>query len=89
MPRQKSSCRRSSTPKVRGGSGAELIVRVAAGEARWVWRGVVRGKRIEVGMASTRLQSLKEAREAAFEHTRTARLGGVPGARGPLRHAEQ
>ena len=56
-----------------------LMVRVtAAGKARWVWRGMVRGKRIEVGMASTRFRSLREAREVAFEHTRTARLGGDP-----------
>ena len=56
-----------------------LMVRVtAAGKARWVWRGVVKGKRIEVGMGSTRFRSLKEAREVAFEHTRTARLGGDP-----------
>jgi len=56
-----------------------LMVRVtAAGKARWVWRGMVRGKRIEVGMASTRFRSLKQAREVAFEHTRTARLGGDP-----------
>ena len=56
-----------------------LMVRVtAAGKARWVWRGMVRGKRIEVGMASTRFRSLKEAREVAFEHTRTARTGGDP-----------
>ena len=55
------------------------MVRVtAAGKARWVWRGVVKGKRIEVGMGSTRFRSLKEAREVAFEHTRTARLGGDP-----------
>ena len=56
-----------------------LMVRVtSAGKARWVWRGVVKGKRIEVGMGSTRFRSLKEAREVAFEHTRTARLGGDP-----------
>ena len=56
-----------------------LMVRVtAAGKARWVWRGVVKGKRIEVGMGSTRFRSLKQAREVAFEHTRTARLGGDP-----------
>lgn len=29
-------------------------------------------------MGSTRFRSLKEAREVAFEHTRTARLGGDP-----------
>ena len=56
-----------------------LMVRVtSAGKARWVWRGVVKGKRIEVGMGSTRFRSLKEAREVAFEHMRTARLGGDP-----------
>ena len=56
-----------------------LMVRVtAAGKARWVWRGVVKGKRIELGMASTRFRSLREAREVAFENTRTARLGGDP-----------
>ncbi|MCY3927165.1 MAG: tyrosine-type recombinase/integrase [Acidobacteria bacterium] len=56
-----------------------LMVRVTvAGKARWVWRGVVKGRRIEVGMGSTRFRSLKEAREVAFEHTRTARLGGDP-----------
>ena len=56
-----------------------LMVRVtAAGKGRWVWRGVVKGKRIEVGMGSTRFRSLKQAREVAFEHTRTARLGGDP-----------
>ena len=37
--------------KRRRGSGAELTVRVPAGKARRVWRGVVGGKRIEVGTA--------------------------------------
>lgn len=56
-----------------------LMLRVtAAGKSRWVWRGVVKGKRIEVGMGSTRFRSLKEAREVAFENTKTARLGGDP-----------
>ena len=53
-----------------------LMVRVtAAGKARWVWRGVVMGKRIEVGMGSTRFRSLKEAREVAFEHTENGETG--------------
>ena len=56
-----------------------LMVKVTAtGKARWVWRGVVKGKRIELGMGSTRFRSLREAREVAFEHTKTARLGGDP-----------
>ncbi len=56
-----------------------LMLRVtAAGKCRWVWRGVVNGKRIEVGMGSTRFRSLKEARAVAFENTKTARLGGDP-----------
>ena len=65
-------------------SERERVIRItAAGKARWVWRGVVKGKRIEVGMGSTRFRSLKQAHEVAFEHTRTARLGRDPRAPAP------
>ena len=51
---------------------------VAPRKAQWDWRGVVTGKRIEVGAGSMRFRPLRAAREVAFEHTRMARLRGDP-----------
>ena len=56
-----------------------LILRVTvSGSKRWCWRGTVRGRRVELGLGSARFLTLREAREAAFDHTRTARRGGDP-----------
>ena len=63
-----------------------LILRVtASGAKRWCWRGTVRGRRVELGLGSARFLTLREAREAAFDHTRTARRGDDP--RQARRHA--
>lgn len=56
-----------------------LMLRVTAtGSKRWCWRGTVRGRRVELGLGSARYLSLREAREAAFDHTKVAKRGGDP-----------
>jgi hypothetical protein len=49
-----------------------------AGNRTWVMRVVVRGKRRNIGLGSTRLVSLKQAREEAARLRGIARKGGDP-----------
>ena len=57
------------------GNGLYLVVD-PSGAKRWIWRGVVRGKRCELGLGSVRVVSLSAAREEAVQCRRKARHGG-------------
>lgn len=59
--------------------GHGLFLKVdQSGAKRWVQRIIIRGKRTEIGMGSTSLVSLAEARERALENRKLARAGGDP-----------
>lgn len=59
--------------------GNGLYLRVEPNGARfWVQRIVIRGKRCELGLGSPTLVSLADARSAALENRRIARVGGDP-----------
>ncbi|QHQ34883.1 tyrosine-type recombinase/integrase [Algicella marina] len=59
--------------------GHGLILKVdKSGAKRWIQRIVIRGKRSEIGLGSTSLVSLSEAREVALENRKMARAGGDP-----------
>jgi len=56
-----------------------LILRVLpTGSKQWIWRGTVRGRRVDLGLGGYPYTSLAEARQAAFEHRKLARAGGDP-----------
>ena len=56
-----------------------LMLRVAPGGSKqWVWRGTVRGKRIDLGLGSAVYTSLSEARQKAFDYRKLSRAGGDP-----------
>ena len=56
-----------------------LILRVMpSGSRQWIWRGTVRGRRVDLGLGGWPYVSLAEARQAAFEHRKLARAGGDP-----------
>ena len=56
-----------------------LMLRVlSTGSKQWIWRGTVRGKRMDLGLGGYPYTSLAEARQAAFEHRKLARAGGDP-----------
>ena len=56
-----------------------LILRVLpSGSKQWIWRGTVRGRRVDLGLGGYPYTSLAEARQAAFEHRKLARAGGDP-----------
>ena len=56
-----------------------LILRVMpSGSKQWIWRGTVRGRRVDMGLGGWPYVSLAEARQAAFEHRKLARAGGDP-----------
>lgn len=59
------------------GNGLYLVVD-PSGAKRWVQRLVVRGRRRDIGLGSSRLVSLSEAREQALEYRKLARSGGDP-----------
>jgi integrase len=59
--------------------GHGLFLKVdESGAKRWIQRIVIRGKRTEMGLGSTSLVSLAEAREQALENRKLARQGGDP-----------
>lgn len=59
--------------------GHGLVLRVdASGSRAWVQRIHVRGKRTQLGLGSSELVSLLEAREAAITNWKLARAGGDP-----------
>ncbi|WP_423927270.1 tyrosine-type recombinase/integrase [Candidatus Palauibacter sp.] len=56
-----------------------LILRVLpSGSKQWIWRGTVRGKRVDLGLGGYPYVTLAEARQKAFEFRKTARSGGDP-----------
>jgi integrase len=56
-----------------------LILRVRpSGSRQWIWRGTVRGRRVDLGLGGYPYTSLAEARELAFEYRKLARSGGDP-----------
>ena len=59
------------------GQGLYLVVD-PSGAKRWIWRGIIQGKRCDLGLGSTALVPLAEARRAALDCRRTARTGGDP-----------
>ncbi len=67
----------SKSGKYTDGHGLFLKVDTS-GAKRWVQRIIIRGKRTEIGMGSTSLVSLAEARERALENRKLARAGGDP-----------
>lgn len=70
---------RSVTTPGKYTDGHGLFLKVdPSGAKRWVQRIVIRGKRTEIGMGSTSLVSLAEARERALENRKLARAGGDP-----------
>ena len=59
------------------GNGLYLYVQ-PTGARSWIQRLVIRGKRCELGLGSTALVSLAEAREKAIANRKLARSGGDP-----------
>jgi len=59
------------------GHGLYLVVD-PSGAKRWIWRGVIHGKRCDLGLGSADLVSLADARDAALGCRRMARAGGNP-----------
>jgi integrase len=59
------------------GNGLYLFVD-PSGAKRWVWRGVIAGKRSDLGLGSARVVSLAEARDEAIQLRRSVRAGGNP-----------
>lgn len=51
---------------------------IPTGGKQWVWRGTVRGKRIERGLGGWPYGSLADARQTAFEYRKLAREGVDP-----------
>ena len=56
-----------------------LILRVLpSGSKQWIWRGTIRGKRVDLGLGGYPYTTLAEARQEAFEHRKLSRAGGDP-----------
>ena len=59
------------------GNGLYLVVD-PSGARRWLLRLIIEGRRRDLGLGSTRLVPLSEAREKALAYRKTARQGGDP-----------
>ena len=56
-----------------------LMLRVLPnGTKHWVWRGTIRGRRVDLGLGKYPYTSLAEARQRAFEYRKVSREGGDP-----------
>ncbi len=56
-----------------------LILRVAPGGSKqWIWRGTVRGRRVDLGLGAARFVTLAEARQQAFAYRKASRAGLDP-----------
>lgn len=56
-----------------------LMLRVAPGGSKqWIWRGTVRGRRVDLGLGAVRYVTLREARQTAFEYRKASRSGLDP-----------
>jgi hypothetical protein len=65
--------------KYHDGGGLGLYLRVEPSGARfWVQRIIIGGKRRELGLGSTPIVSLADARAAAFKNKELVRAGGDP-----------
>src|SRR5262245_22543125 len=69
-------CRRPG--RYADGNGLYLFVDDTGGK-RWIWRGIVNGKRCDLGLGNIQLITLADARALAIEYRRAARRGAVPG----------
>src|SRR5262245_11555524 len=59
------------------GNGLYLVVD-PSGAKRWIWRGIIQGKRSDLGLGRVHLVALRAAREKAVSYRRLARDGGNP-----------
>jgi len=72
------SVRAKTTPgRYADGNGLYLEVD-PSGAKRWLWRGVVRGRRRDLGLGSVTLVPLLDARKHALDYRRDARVGKDP-----------
>ncbi len=56
-----------------------LLLRVMpTGGKQWIWRGTIRGKRVDLGLGGWPYVSLYSARQSAFEYRKLVREGGDP-----------
>ena len=56
-----------------------LILRVKpTGSKQWIWRGTIRGRRVDLGLGGCTYTTLAEARQTAFDYKKLARAGGDP-----------
>ena len=56
-----------------------LMLRVLpTGSKQWIWRGTVRGRRVDLGLGGYPYTTLREARERAFEYRKASRAGLDP-----------
>ena len=56
-----------------------LMLRVRpTGSKQWIWRGTVRGRRVDLGLGGYPYTTLREARERAFECRKASRAGLDP-----------
>lgn len=56
-----------------------LMLRVRpTGSKQWIWRGTVRGRRVDLGLGGYPYATLREARERAFEYRKASRAGLDP-----------
>lgn len=61
-----------------GDGGGLYLVADNANAKRWIWRGVIQGRRTDLGLGSYGRVSLSDARELAREYVKTARAGDDP-----------
>ena len=56
-----------------------LLLRVRdTGSKQWIWRGTVKGKRVDLGLGGYPYTTLAEARGKAFQYRKLSRAGGNP-----------
>ena len=59
------------------GNGLYLVVD-PSGAKRWIWRGLIHGKRCDLGLGGVQIVSLSDARDKAISYRRQARDGQSP-----------
>lgn len=72
--------RTATRPGVYGDEHGLRLRIMPSGSRQWIWRGTVRGRRVDLGLGSPPYLSLAEARNTAFEYRKLARNGGDPAA---------
>ena len=56
-----------------------LILRVKpTGSKQWIWRGTIRGRRVDLGLGGYPYTTLAEARAQAYQYRKLSRAGGDP-----------